>query len=257
MVKKPALIILHGALGCKEQFTEWARKLSKKFDCLLMDFSGHGSRSGEEIDFSIELFSEDLKKFIQIHRLTRPHILGYSMGGYVALYSARENPELLGKIITIATKFDWNPETSKKEAGYLKPELMLQKVPALAEQLKQRHGEHCVERDRHDVARCGARPSTGHAPAREVPYALVELDARGVAEVEAVPDPLEARFDQLHLFGDRADDAGDLAALGHVRELRLGDDAGRHALEDLLLQPGLERQRSCSSNDEGPFRRVV
>lgn len=139
---KPDLIILHGALGCKEQFTQWAEMLSGNFNCYLMDFSGHGAKGGEEVGFSIKLFSEDLKNFINTHKLERPNILGYSMGGYVALYSALHNKNLLGGIITLATKFDWNPESSKKEAGYLQPQIMLQKVPQLAEQLKLRQGLH-------------------------------------------------------------------------------------------------------------------
>jgi pimeloyl-ACP methyl ester carboxylesterase len=139
---KPSLLILHGALGCAEQFAGWKIALSDKFDCHTFDFSGHGSRSGMETAFSIELFSHELEEFVLSKNLRQPHVLGYSMGGYVALVAALRKEELLGNIMTLATKFDWSPESSRKEAGYLRPEFMSQKVPQLAQQLRQRHGDH-------------------------------------------------------------------------------------------------------------------
>ena len=138
---KPVLIILHGALGCKEQFNEWKNALDEQYDCRLIDFGGHGSRSGEETSFSIETFSEELKSYIKQNNLKNVNILGYSMGGYVALYAAMFTEGLIGNIMTVATKFDWNPETSKREAGYLQPSLMQTKVPQLVEQLIKHHGD--------------------------------------------------------------------------------------------------------------------
>lgn len=139
---KDPLLILHGALGSQSQFAEWKKSLSSKFDCHTFDFAGHGSRSAEGAKFSIGFFAEELAGYIRSSKWVRPHVLGYSMGGYVALCAAMQEEDLLGNIMTLATKFDWNLESSKKEAGYLKPELMLQKVPQLAQQLKDRHGDH-------------------------------------------------------------------------------------------------------------------
>ncbi len=157
---KRDLIILHGALGCKGQFTEWANLLSTNFNCHLFDFPGHGSRSVEEVEFFIEEFADELICFIKEKGLKQPNVLGYSMGGYVALFAALQNENPLGRIMTLATKFDWNLESSKKEAGYLKPELMLQKVPQLAEQLKQRQGanwEKVVEKTARMMIYLGCR----------------------------------------------------------------------------------------------------
>ena len=159
---KPSLVILHGALGCKAQFNEWAEFLMDDFDCHLLEFNGHGTKSGNDLVFSIKEFSEELKIFIKQNQLKKPAILGYSMGGYVALYTAHYTEGLLGDIMTIATKFDWNIESAKKEAGYLQPQLMQQKVPQLADQLKQRHGEShwvtVVNRTAEMMLQLGANP---------------------------------------------------------------------------------------------------
>lgn len=133
------LLLLHGALGSKEQLNELEQKLSGDFKIYKMNFTGHG---GEEIPgdpFSIKLFSDQLVKFINENNLKGIDIFGYSMGGYVALYTALHNPGLINKIFTTATKFDWNEETSKKEAGMLNSAKIEEKVPAFAEQLKNRH----------------------------------------------------------------------------------------------------------------------
>jgi pimeloyl-ACP methyl ester carboxylesterase len=139
---KPSLVILHGALGCAEQFREWKNFLDGKYECHLFNFPGHGSRSNEPVEFSIENFSNELGKYIQERKLEKPHVLGYSMGGYIALCFALKDGASLGKIVTIATKFDWNPETANKEAGYLEPNIIENKIPQLAIQLKERHGDH-------------------------------------------------------------------------------------------------------------------
>lgn len=139
---KPDLIILHGALGCKTQFIEWADAFSASFTCHRLDFSGHGARSADDLEFSIPVFAGDLREYVNEKALRKPGVLGYSMGGYVALFAALQDPNLLGPIMTVATKFDWTAETAKKEAGYLRPQLMWQKVPQLVEQLRQRHGMH-------------------------------------------------------------------------------------------------------------------
>jgi pimeloyl-ACP methyl ester carboxylesterase len=139
---KRSLLILHGALGCKAQFNDWESVLSNDWHVHLLDLAGHGTRAGEEAEFSMEFFAEEVESYVRNNKLEGIPVLGYSMGGYIVLYNALMHPGLLGNIMTVATKFDWNPESSKKEAGYLKPEIMLQKVPQLAEQLKQRHGAH-------------------------------------------------------------------------------------------------------------------
>ncbi|HEX2787267.1 MAG TPA: alpha/beta fold hydrolase [Ignavibacteria bacterium] len=138
---KKNLLLLHGALGSKEQLTELEEKLSSDFKIYKMNFSGHGGENFPDEPFSIKLFSDELVKFINENNLQGIDVFGYSMGGYVALHAALNNAGtgLINKIFTTATKFDWNEETSKKEAGMLNPEKIEEKIPAFAEQLKQRH----------------------------------------------------------------------------------------------------------------------
>jgi pimeloyl-ACP methyl ester carboxylesterase len=61
------------------------------------------------------------------------------MGGYVALYLARNNPEMVNRIFTLATKFDWTPESAMRESQLLDPVRIEENLPAFARLLKERH----------------------------------------------------------------------------------------------------------------------
>lgn len=138
MKNKAQLLLLHGALGSKKQFSTLKPLLEEKFELFELDFDGHGD--GKETNhFSIELFTENVRAFLLEKELNSINIFGYSMGGYVALNLAVQNPELITKMVTLGTKFDWNLDSAKKEAGMLVPEVIEEKVPAFAEKLKNEH----------------------------------------------------------------------------------------------------------------------
>jgi pimeloyl-ACP methyl ester carboxylesterase len=139
------LLLLHGALGCAAQ----VRPLGKRLRDLLphgrevaeMDFGGHGSRSPEGGVFDIARFTRDVTVFLCARGIGRADIFGYSMGGYVALSLARESPDLVGRIMTLGTKFAWDASTAAKEAGRLDPAAIESKLPAFAERLRSWHGD--------------------------------------------------------------------------------------------------------------------
>ncbi len=133
------VLLLHGALGSQSQLNPLKNALSENgFIVYSMNFSGH---SGEPLasQFGIEAFSEDIVSFLKLHHLKRVDIFGYSMGGYVAMWLAYRYPEYAGKIVTLGTKFDWNIESAERELKKIDPEKILEKVPAFARILEQRH----------------------------------------------------------------------------------------------------------------------
>lgn len=136
---KPNLILLHGAIGAASQLEKLADQLKENFNIYTFDFEGHGKNVNSVRDFRIEYFAENLEDFIQQNQLQHTSIFGYSMGGYVALYLASQKPLLINKIITLATKFDWNPTSSIKESALLNPEKIEIKLPQFASSLEQRH----------------------------------------------------------------------------------------------------------------------
>jgi pimeloyl-ACP methyl ester carboxylesterase len=135
---KENLILLHGALGSQAQLVELKAILDEAFNVYLLDFSGHGGHLYEGV-FSIDLFVDDTIQYMYKHQLTKSHIFGYSMGGYVALKLAHEHPAKAGKIITMGTKYKWDPESAAREVRMMNPEVIEQKIPAFAASLAARH----------------------------------------------------------------------------------------------------------------------
>ena len=133
------LILLHGALGSQQRFDVLKNLLSNSFNVHTLNFSGHGGKPLPDDKLSIPLFAEELKQFITTNNLAPAHIFGYSMGGYIALYLAHEQPALINNIATLATKFAWSPASAQAEAQMLNPEKMEEKIPAFAQQLKTIH----------------------------------------------------------------------------------------------------------------------
>lgn len=133
------LLILHGAAGSKDRFDKIGLRLEKKFDILRMNFSGHGGEPIPTTPFSIDLFVKNVIDFMNHHQLFSIHIFGYSMGGFVALKLAAENPERVKKIFTLGTKMNWTKETAKQQIKRLDTEVIEEKLPHYAEELQTIH----------------------------------------------------------------------------------------------------------------------
>ncbi len=90
-----ALIFLHGFLGCKEDWKSMMRLLSPYYYCIAIDLPGHGKSL---------ICEEPLDQVIRfIEELKRPcHLIGYSLGGRMALMIAERSPKLLSKKVILA-----------------------------------------------------------------------------------------------------------------------------------------------------------
>ncbi len=132
------LLLLHGALGTKDQFRSLKEKLSHEFQVHDLDFEGHGKRASPK-EFTMGLFTENVIAYLSEKKINKAHIFGYSMGGYVGLNVAQKHPDFVGKIITLGTKFAWTEETAAKEVRMLNPQKIEEKVPAFANMLAAVH----------------------------------------------------------------------------------------------------------------------
>ncbi|OWY20253.1 alpha/beta hydrolase [Sphingobacteriales bacterium UPWRP_1] len=136
-----AVILLHGALGSAEQMQPLANLLSAQYQVFTLNFEGHGGAPLTGEQFAIPGFANQVHEFIAAQCLEKVNIFGYSMGGYVGLYLAKQYPEKVAKVATFATKFRWNPGSAAKEAEMLDAGKIEEKVPQFARKLQQVHGE--------------------------------------------------------------------------------------------------------------------
>ncbi len=136
------ILLLHGALGSKDQFDGLQTALSAQFKVHTFNFSGHGRRPSHHHAFTIQNFCHEVLDWMNENYIKTTDVFGYSMGGYVALWMARFYPDRIGRIFTLGTKLKWNEEEAEREIKLLNPEKIVEKVPAFAQALAQLHGEH-------------------------------------------------------------------------------------------------------------------
>jgi pimeloyl-ACP methyl ester carboxylesterase len=136
---KSNLICLHGALGSARQLEAALKPFSKHANVHFFDFPGHGMLAANQL--TIDNCVSTAHEYLLKNNLAGSTLFGFSMGGYVALMLAQRYPELVGQVITLGTKWDWNPRVAESEIKKLEPDVVLEKVPRYAEALQNWHGD--------------------------------------------------------------------------------------------------------------------
>ncbi len=95
------LILLHGFMGCKEDWTDIIDGLKISRRCIAIDLPGHGDTkvNAEDSLFTIENTAGGIIELTDNLGIDTFDLLGYSMGGRLALYIAVHYPERVTKLI--------------------------------------------------------------------------------------------------------------------------------------------------------------
>src|SRR6059036_1537938 len=80
------LILLHGGLGSGEMFGPILPTLSERHQVITVDLQGHGRTADIDRPIDIRLMADDIAALIDHLGLERPDLVGYSLGGGVALH---------------------------------------------------------------------------------------------------------------------------------------------------------------------------
>ena len=95
------LLILHGFLGMSDNWkTLGAQYAENGFQSHLIDQRNHGKSFHSE-NFNYDYLSNDLKRYIEHHNLTKVSVIGHSMGGKTAMQFACDHPEMIYKLIVV------------------------------------------------------------------------------------------------------------------------------------------------------------
>lgn len=111
---KETLVLLHGFMENLSIWNDMEPHLSENFSLLKIDLPGHGQSEIIAEVQTMEMMAEEVKKVLDHENLTKIHLLGHSMGGYVSLAFAEKHPEYLKSLtLFFSTYFPDNAE--KKE----------------------------------------------------------------------------------------------------------------------------------------------
>ncbi len=101
----PALLLVHGFGGAKEDFFDQIDDLARDHQVLVPDLRGHGESDGpeDEARYSFDRFAADLVNILDHLGLESVRLLGHSMGGMVARRFVLANPHRVDALILMDT----------------------------------------------------------------------------------------------------------------------------------------------------------
>src|SRR5260370_26934051 len=97
------LILLHGGLGAIEMFGPNLPALAAGRQVIAVDLQAHGRTADIDRPLSVELMADDIAALIKHLGLHSADIMGYSLGGGVALQTATRHPEAVRKLVGVST----------------------------------------------------------------------------------------------------------------------------------------------------------
>jgi pimeloyl-ACP methyl ester carboxylesterase len=109
----PALVLIHGGLGTIEMFGELLPALARRHRVVAVELQGHGHTADGDRPFRFELLADDVATLIRRLALQSAAVLGFSLGGGVALQTAIRHPEAVRKLVVVSAPFrrsGWHPE---------------------------------------------------------------------------------------------------------------------------------------------------
>jgi pimeloyl-ACP methyl ester carboxylesterase len=95
----PPLILLHGGLGSGEMFGPVLPILAEHHQVIAVDLQGHGRTADIDRPIDIRLLAGDIAALIDHLGLEKPDLVGYSLGGGVALMTAVGYRERVNRLV--------------------------------------------------------------------------------------------------------------------------------------------------------------
>jgi pimeloyl-ACP methyl ester carboxylesterase len=99
------LVLLHGGLGAAELWAPVLPALAAGRRVIAVDLQGHGRTADVDRPFRPETMADDVAALIEHLGLERTDVMGYSLGGLVALRTAIQHPERVRRLVLVSVAF--------------------------------------------------------------------------------------------------------------------------------------------------------
>ena len=93
------LILLHGGLMSGEMFGPVLPLLAERRQVVTVDLQGHGRTADIDRPIDVRLMAGDIAAMIDHLKLDKPDLVGYSLGGGVALHTAAQYPAKIRRLV--------------------------------------------------------------------------------------------------------------------------------------------------------------
>ncbi len=100
------VVLLHGSfMTITNNWPQWIGELSKTRKVIAVEMQGHGRTADIKRDFSYENLADDVAALLDHLKIPSADLIGYSMGGGVAMQCAIRHPEKVRKVVSISARF--------------------------------------------------------------------------------------------------------------------------------------------------------
>ncbi|MBH8567141.1 2-succinyl-6-hydroxy-2,4-cyclohexadiene-1-carboxylate synthase [Nostoc sp. CENA67] len=116
-LEKPLILFLHGFMGNIDEFDEAIELLGNEFSYLILDLPGHGKTQvlGGEDYYTMKNTAYGLINLLDNLNISQCFLVGYSMGGRLALYLTLHFPERFYKLVLESASPGLATETERLE----------------------------------------------------------------------------------------------------------------------------------------------
>lgn len=95
------MILIHGMSCSAEVWSEVTAHYQKDYEIHLVTLKGFGNPESVESEHFLKEVRDELMNYVKVKKLKNTILMGHSMGGFLSLWAASEEPELFAKVISV------------------------------------------------------------------------------------------------------------------------------------------------------------
>jgi pimeloyl-ACP methyl ester carboxylesterase len=97
------VVLLHGAfMAITDDWRAWINELAKTRKVIAVEMQGHGRTADIDRDMTYDNLSDDVAALLDYLKVPNADIIGYSLGGGVAIDTAIRHPEKVRKVVSVS-----------------------------------------------------------------------------------------------------------------------------------------------------------
>jgi pimeloyl-ACP methyl ester carboxylesterase len=99
--KGQPIILIHGMSCSAEVWDEFVERYQGKYELHLVTIKGFGNKESAAYEHYLKAVKDELIAYTKNRKLKEAILIGHSMGGFLSLWAASEEPDLYSKIISV------------------------------------------------------------------------------------------------------------------------------------------------------------